>query len=71
MRRADSDSLQTHLNRFNKAVTDLLSVDIKVEEDEKTLLLTRSLIKSYESLGKALLYGKDSIAYENVMVALL
>ena len=31
MKMVESESLQTHLNRFNKAVTDLLSVDIKVD----------------------------------------
>lgn len=67
----DFDSLQTHLNRFNKAVTDLLSVDVKVEEDDKNLLLIGSTNKSYESLGKAFLYGKDSVAYEDVVAALL
>lgn len=46
MKIADSYSLQIYLNWFNKAVTDLLSVDIKLEEDDKTLLFIRSLIKS-------------------------
>lgn len=63
---AESD----YLNRFNKAMTNLLSIDIKVEENYKTLLLIGSLNKSYKRLGKALLYRKDSIAYEDA-VALL
>lgn len=35
----DFNSLQTHLNRFNKTVTDLLSGDIKVEEETRPCYL--------------------------------
>lgn len=54
MKIVDFGTLRIHINRFNKAVIDLLSVDINAEEDDKTLLLIWSINKSYESLGKTL-----------------
>lgn len=68
----DSNLLQIHLHhQFNKVVIDLLSVDIKVEENDKTLLLISSLKKSYENLGNVFLHGNDYIDYDDVVTALL
>lgn len=70
-RMGENDSLHDHLNKFNRAVTDLLSVEVEIDEEDKTLLIIGSLNKSYDNLGKTLLYSKDSIDYDDVVVALL
>jgi hypothetical protein len=43
-----------HLNAFNTVVSQLLSIDIKIFEEEKYTSLLRSLIDSWENLVVAI-----------------
>ena len=37
-----------HINFFNKVISKLLAVDVKINEEEKTLILFSSLPDSYD-----------------------
>jgi len=37
-----------HLNFFNKIISELLAVDMKIDEEDKTLILLSSLSESYD-----------------------
>ena len=37
-----------HLNFFNKVISELLPVDVKIDEEDKTLILLSSLSQSYD-----------------------
>lgn len=63
--------MHDHLNKFNRAVIDLLSVRVEIDEEDKTLLIIGSLNKCYDNLAKTLLYSKDSIDYDDVVEALI
>src|SRR3954465_1206486 len=39
-----------HLNAFNKIVSDLLALEVKMEEEDKALILLSSLPPSYDHL---------------------
>ncbi|KAL2934945.1 Histidine kinase CKI1, partial [Bienertia sinuspersici] len=67
----DGTSLQDHLNKFNGLITQLASLDVKIEEEDKAILLLASLPKKYNSVITSLLVGKTTIALDDTVVALI
>lgn len=63
-------SLRTHLNEFKKIIMDLKNIEVKVDDDDQTLLLLCSLPPSYEHFITTLFYGKDVIFMEDVKASL-
>ena len=51
-------NLAQHINIFNQIITDLIRVDVKIEDEDKTIILLCSLPPSYEHLVTVLTYGK-------------
>ena len=49
---------------------DLLTLSVKMKEEDKTLLLLCSLPSSYDSLVTTLLYGKETLMYEDIISVL-
>ena len=54
-----------HLNTFNKILSDLLALEVKLEED-KALLLLSSLPSSYNHLVTTIIYGKETLELKDV-----
>ena len=50
-----------HLNFFNKIISELLIVDVKINEKNKTLILLNSLLESYDRIAAAMFYGKNNL----------
>ena len=53
-----SSDVTSHINKFNKCITQLLSVEIEIDEEDQAIILFTSLPKSYETLVTTLLVGK-------------
>uniref|UniRef100_A0A453RW19 CCHC-type domain-containing protein n=1 Tax=Aegilops tauschii subsp. strangulata TaxID=200361 RepID=A0A453RW19_AEGTS len=62
--------LVEHVNAFNQLVMDLARLDVKIEDEDKALLLV-SLPPSYEHLVITLTHGKTTVNNEEVTAALL
>ena len=60
-----------HLNFFNKIISELLAVDVKIDEEGKTLILLSSLPESYDHIVTTMLYGKETLILEEVTSTLL
>ncbi|KAK8951459.1 hypothetical protein KSP39_PZI004612 [Platanthera zijinensis] len=71
LRMSESNKLLEHMNAFNKLISQLRSMDVKVEEEDQALILLSSLPKSYDHLVTTILYGKDTLKMEEVMTTLL
>ncbi|KAK8916497.1 hypothetical protein KSP39_PZI022667 [Platanthera zijinensis] len=71
LRMSDGAQLLDHLNVFNKLVSQLRNMDVKVEEEDQTLLLLSSLPRSFDHLVTTILYGKDTLKMEEVVTMLL
>ncbi|KAK8921738.1 hypothetical protein KSP39_PZI020142 [Platanthera zijinensis] len=71
LRMSESNKLLEHMNAFNKLISQLRSMDVKVEEEDQALLLLSSLPKSYDHLVTTILYGKDTLKMKEVMTTLL
>ncbi|GKB60004.1 hypothetical protein Tco_0916190 [Tanacetum coccineum] len=63
-------SLNDHINEFNKIILDLNNIDVRIEDEDRVLILLCSLPKSYEHLVITLLYGRETISMEDVKSAL-
>ena len=61
----------SHLDAFNKLIADLLNLDEDVKDEDKALILLNSLPDSYDHLATTLIYGKDTIIFEEVSNALM
>uniref|UniRef100_A0A1D1Z793 Retrovirus-related Pol polyprotein from transposon TNT 1-94 n=1 Tax=Anthurium amnicola TaxID=1678845 RepID=A0A1D1Z793_9ARAE len=68
---SDGTDLLEHMNFFNKLISQLRSVDVKVEEEDQALILLSSLPKSFDHLVTTILYGKDTLKMEEVKYTLL
>ncbi|KAG2687294.1 hypothetical protein I3760_09G044700 [Carya illinoinensis] len=64
-------SMSEHLNNYNQILADLLNLDVKIEDEDKALLLLNSLPDTYEHLITTLLYGKEKISFEDVSSSLI
>jgi len=60
-----------HMNAFNQVVTDLARLSVKIDDEDRAILLLCSLPLSYEHLITTLTYGKETIKVEDVTAALL
>ena len=50
LRMKDGDSVTKHLNAFNTTVSQLLSIDVKIADEDKSINLLFSLPDSWDSL---------------------
>ena len=67
----ESRTATEQLADFNKILDDLENIEVKLEEEDKTLLLLNSLPKSFEYFKDAILYGKDQdITLEEVQTSI-
>ncbi|GFS44993.1 hypothetical protein Acr_00g0093470 [Actinidia rufa] len=67
----EGGSLMEHMNVFNGYLDQLRKVDVKIDEEDKALLLLTSLPDSYDTLVTTLLYGKDTVSLEQVQSSLV
>jgi hypothetical protein len=65
-------SMQSNLNEFNSIIVNLESFDVKIDDEDKTILLAISLPPSFKHFKKIMLYGNHtSLSSENVKSNLL
>src|SRR5436190_880344 len=71
LRMVEGTPILQHLNVFNKILNDLLALEVKMEEEDKALILLSSLPPSYDHLVTTILYGKETLELEDVRVMLV
>jgi hypothetical protein len=69
---AEGTSIQSHLNEFNSIYVDLKSLDMKIDDEDKAILLVVSLPPTFKHFKEIMLYGNHtSLTFENVKSNLL
>jgi hypothetical protein len=64
---SEGTSMQSHLNEFNSIIVDLESLNVKIDDEDKTILLVVSLPPSFKHFKEIMLYGNHtSLSFENV-----
>ena len=60
-----------HLDEFKRLLIELKAISVKIEEEDKAVILLVSLSPSYEHLRTTLMYGKDTLGIDEVLATLL
>ena len=64
--------IKSHIAKFSFIINDLDKIEVKIEDEDQTLLLLCSLPSSYKSFRKAIIYeGKSIIKVNKVKEHLL
>jgi hypothetical protein len=71
LRMKDGDSVTEHLNAFNTVVSQLLSVDINISDEDKCISLLFSLPDSWDSLVVAIGSNATTLSFDDVVSSLL
>jgi hypothetical protein len=67
----EGSNIVGHINVFSQMVTDLEQLGVKIETEDKAIILPCSPPSSYEHVVKTLTYGKESIKVEDITAVLL
>ena len=61
-------SIDEHINNYTKLLKDLVNVDVKIDEDDKTVILLNSLSdEEYETFTLTLINGRQILNYNKVV----
>ena len=64
-------SIDEHMNIYTKLLTDLINMDVKIEEDKALILLNSLPEEEYETFILTLINGKQTLNYSDVSAALV
>ncbi|KAL8556099.1 hypothetical protein ACS0TY_003781 [Phlomoides rotata] len=69
-RMSKDKNLSEQLDTFNRYIDDLEDLDVKLEDDDKALMLLNALPRSLENFKDTVLFGRqDQVSYDNVLAA--
>ena len=71
LRMNEGTAVLEHLNFFKKVISELLTVDAKIDEKSKALILLSSLSQSYDHIVTTMFYSKKILILEEVTLTLL
>ena len=71
LRMKDGDSMKKHINSFNIVVSQFLSIDIKILDEYKCIVLLCSLLDSWDSLVVAIGSNTTTLKFDEIVSALL
>jgi len=60
-----------YLNFSNKVINELVAIDVKVDEEDKVLILLSSLSESHDHLITTMIYDKKTLILKEVKSTLL
>lgn len=69
-RYVEGTSMPEHLNNLNKILVDLQNLEVEIANEDKTMMLINSLPDTYEHLATTLMYGKDTLRFDDLSNAL-
>ena len=66
LRMSEGTSITSHLDNFDSIISDLSNIDVKMEDEDKALLLLCSQPSSFKHFRETMLYGKKTVKYDDV-----
>ncbi|KAH9699562.1 hypothetical protein KPL71_024410 [Citrus sinensis] len=70
MQMEEGSSITDHIDAFNKIILDLEDINVKIDDEDKAMILLYSLPSSYENLVDTLMYERQTLAMGDVKEAL-
>ena len=71
LRKIEEAAVLEHLNFFKKVINELLAVSVKIDEEDRTLILLSSFSELYGYIVTTILYGKITLILKEVMSTIL
>ena len=71
LKMSERSDIRDHINQFNKCITQSLSLEVKIEDEDHAIILLSFLLKSYEILVTTLSIGKTTSTVDEVSLVLL
>ena len=71
LRMKEGSAVLEHLNFFNKIISKLLAVDVKINKENKELIFPSSLPESYDHIVTIMFYRKKALILKKVTTTLL
>ena len=71
MQMAEGTIISDHLSVFNEIVSELESIGVKIDDEDKALRLIWSLSSSYKHMQPILMYGKETVIFSEVTSKLI
>jgi len=71
LRMKEGTAVLEHLDFSKKIISKLLVVDVKIDEEDKALILLSSLPETYDHIVTTMLYNKETFILKEVMTTLL
>jgi len=65
----DGVPITDHLDELNKLI-DLKNIDVRIDEEDQSLIILCSLPPSFENFVNSMLYGRDILSLKDVKSAL-
>jgi len=63
--------MNEHINRYTKLLTDLVNVDVTIDEEDKAIIFLNSLpVEEYETFTLTFINGRQTLDYDEVSSAL-
>lgn len=66
----EDKSLIEQVDMFNKLILDLENIDVNIDDEDQAVMLPSSLPKSYTHFKETLIYGRESLTFEEVQDAI-
>ena len=70
LRMTEGTSILSHLDKFDSLIMDLKNVEVKVEDEDQTILLLCFLPQSFKYFHDTMIYEKESVSYDSIKSAL-
>ena len=71
LRKKDGDSVTKRLNAFNNVVSQLLSIDIKISDEDKSISLLCSLPYSWDIMVVSIVSNTTTLKFDGIVSSLL
>ena len=67
----EGTSIRDYINKFDRIISNLKDIDVKIDEEDQALMLLLSLPKSYENLVQTLMLVGDTLTMDETRTSLL
>ena len=67
----EGTSIRDYVNKFDRIISDLKDIDVKIDEEDQALMLLLSLPESYENLVQTLMLVGDTLTIDETRTSLL
>lgn len=67
----EGTSIRDYVNKFDRIISDLKDIDVKIDEEDQALMLLLSLPESYENLVQTLMLVGDTLTMDETRTSLL